>query len=213
MQKIPGSAIHGDFTGNSDPMRLIKHRWKCPMREKKQALKPSASLWLPAKRSQLHIMAPHCWTCLPNTAWHREVPLRNHWEVRRAEPDITLRAVIGKSALRVIRGVPRLVMWCCSSYYGALEEKLTRTLNHIIWGCLFWYPPLLLCEWQLESSESWRWMQTVALGNVTIQCRLDDCTWRTDTDGDTQHITHTRAHTHLKQNLFLGIWDGTVNAS
>lgn len=123
--------------------------------EEKWALKPSVSLWPPAKRSQLHIMVPHCWTCLPNTARHRVVPKRNHWEVLRTEHDIALRPVVGKSALRVIRGLPRLVIWCCSSYYSALEGKLTRTLNHIICGCLFWFPLLLLlCEGQLVSSSS-----------------------------------------------------------
>lgn len=138
----------------TDPMRSIKHRWRYQMGRNGTwcHLLPCGILQNEAE-ALLHTMKPH-WTCLPNTA-PTEVPEKNHWEVLWTKHAIILRADVGKSALRVIKGLPCLVTRCWPSYYSALEGKLTRTLNHIICRCLFWSLLLLrLCDWQLVSFSS-----------------------------------------------------------
>lgn len=79
----------------------------------------SVSAAIHQSKPPLHIRMPRSWTCLPNTPHNRNGSL---WK----QHEITLVPVIAVSALRVIKGLPRLVIWCLCIYYSTLEGKLTR---------------------------------------------------------------------------------------
>lgn len=68
--------------------------------------------------------------CLLNALHNRNAPLALQYSKGSLfiQHNITLMPVIGVSALRVIHGLPWLVIRCLSIYYSTLEEKLTRRL-------------------------------------------------------------------------------------
>ncbi len=89
----------------------------------------------------LHMMnVVLCNFCLPNTLHNRNAPPALHCSTLKVhiQHDITLMPVIGVSALRVIHGLPRPIIWCLSIYYSTLEEKLTRGLLNVVCAFLCW---------------------------------------------------------------------------
>lgn len=127
-------------------------------REEKQTLIPSASLWPPANTkpelycTQRRHIIKLVFQILHTTARFLRGTIERFSELRtwyRSQTRYWKECSQSNKRASLPRHTMLLQLLDCIR-----EGKLTRTLNHIICRCLFSFPLLLLCEWQLLSSSS-----------------------------------------------------------